>query len=249
MQLEAVIFDFGDTLLLTDRWDYDKCLKNLQNSLQKNGVTLQIPYDQFKRIYFEVRDQMYHQSEKALEEVDFRVRISETLERFNEFYSCRSRIIKLAAEAFVDAFIEDLHMENFLPPLLSKLEEIYKLALVSNFAYAPGLRRILQCFSLKRFFDVVVISGEFGLRKPHPKIFEEVLKKLDVAAAKSVFVGDSLKADIYGASRVGLRTILVENVGFRKNPYATAGELDPYPVEPEIRIPNLSKLFDALAFL
>lgn len=249
MTLEAVIFDFGDTLVLTDRWDYDKCLVTLLHSLQKNGVVTQIPYDQFKHTYFEVRDQMYCQSEETLEEVDFRVRISETLKRFKEFYNYKSQIVKQAGEAFIDAFIEDLRMEKFLPPLLSRLQPVYKLAVVSNFAYAPGLRRILQYFNLTRFFDIIVISGEFGFRKPHPKIFEEALKGLDVTAARSAFVGDSLKADIFGAMRVGLKTVLVENVGLRKNPYATAGELDPYPVDPEIRIPDLGELLDALEIL
>ncbi len=95
---------------------------------------------------------------------------------------------------------------------------------------------------MTRFFDVVVVSGEFGLRKPHPKIFEEAIKTLGVEASEAVFVGDSLKADIYGAKRLGFKTILVENVGLRKNPYAIAGELDPFPVKPDMKIPNLKVL-------
>lgn len=249
MQLEAVILDFGDTLVLTDKWDYDKCLMKLLASLQMNGALVQINYDQFKHTYFEVRDQMYQQTEKNLEEVDFRVRISETVKKFNPYKKCRNEVIEHAAEVFIDAFLEDLRVETFLSSLLTKLKSLYKLAIVSNFAYAPGLHRILQHFNLEQFFDTIIISGEFGLRKPHPRIFEEALRKLNVAAKKSVFIGDSLKADIYGAKRVGIKTILVQNLGLRKNPYAVAGELDPYPVKPEFRIPDLSALPNTLTVL
>ena len=249
MQLEAVIFDFGDTLVLTDKWDYDKCLKRLLASLQKYEVLVRINYEQFKHTYFEVRDQMYQQTEKNLEEVDFRIRISETVKKFNSHKRYQTEVIEYAAEAFIEAFLEDLRVEPFLSSLLTKLKSLYKLAIVSNFAYPPGLHRILQHFNLKQFFDTIVISGEFGFRKPHPKIFEEALRKLNVAAKKSVFVGDSLKADIYGAKRAGIKTILVQNLGLRKNPYAVAGELDPFPVKPEYQIPDLSVLPKTLTAL
>jgi putative hydrolase of the HAD superfamily len=242
MHLEALMLDFGDTLVLTDKWDYDKCLARLLASLHANNLIPKTNYNQFKHVYFEVRDQMYQQTEENFEEVDFRVRISETLKKLNPIQNYKSKAIVDAAEAFIDAFLEDLRVEAFLQPLLEKLKSLYKLAIVSNFAYAPGLHRILNHFNLKQFFDTIIISGEFGFRKPNPKIFEEAVRKLNVKSENSVFIGDSLKADIYGAHKVGIKTILVENHGLRKNPYAVAGELDPYPAEPEFRIQNLSEL-------
>lgn len=242
VQFKAVIFDFGDTLILTDRWDYDKCLTKLLKSLQHDNVTVSIPFEEFRRIYFEVRSRMYIESEKTLKEVDFRLRISKTLRKINYNISHENPIVTRAAEAFVDAFIEDVRMEEYTPSLLIELKKKYRLGLVSNFAYAPGLWKILQRFSLTRFFETVVISGELGLRKPHPKIFEEVLRKLNVKAVEAVFVGDSLKADINGAKKMGFKTVLVENVGLRKNPYAIPGELDPFPVKPDVTISNLREL-------
>lgn len=242
MQFKAVIFDLGDTLILTDRWDYDKCLTKLLTSLQHDNIAVSTSFEEFRRVYFEVRHQMYHESEQSLREVDFRLRIAETLKRLNYNLSHENPIVTRAVEAFIDVFIKDVRMEDYVSTLLTDLKEKYKLGLVSNFAYSPGLRKILQRFNLAKFFDAIVISGELGLRKPHPKIFEKALKTLDVEAAKAVFVGDSLKADIHGAKQVGLKTVLVENVGLRKNPYAIAGELDPFPVKPEIAIPNLKDL-------
>jgi putative hydrolase of the HAD superfamily len=185
---------------------------------------------------------MYLQHEQSLKEIDFPLRIAYTLEKLNHHISPQSPIITRAIEAFFKAFFEDIRMESYVPQLLSELKKKYKLGLVSNFAYAPGFWTILERFSLTKFFDAVVVSGELGLRKPHPKIFKEALKTLDVKAEEAVFVGDSLKADINGAKKMGLKTILVENVGLRKNPYAVAGELDPFPVRPDLAIPNLKEL-------
>lgn len=192
---------------------------------------------------------MYLGSEQSLEEVDFRLRIAETLKRFNYNFNYENLIVTRAVEAFIDAFTEDVRMEDYVPPLLTELKKKYKLGLAFNFAYAPGLWKILQRFNLPRFFDAVVVSGELGLRKPHPKIFEEALKKLDIEAVQAVFVGDSLKADIYGAKRIGFRTVLVENAGLRKNPYAIPGELDSFPVKPDMKIPDLRDLYNILEVL
>ena len=242
MQFKAVIFDLGDTLILTDRWDYDKCLARLVKSLQNDNVKLSASFEQFRRVYFEVRHQMYIRSEQSLKEVDFRLRIAETLKKFNHNFTHESPTVTRAVEAFLEAFIEDVRMEAHIRPLLTQLKKKSKLGLVSNFAYAPGLWKILERFDLTRFFDAVVISGELGLRKPHPKIFKEALELLEVEASEAVFVGDSLKADINGAKNMGLKTILVENIGLRKNPYATANELDPLPIKPDIAMPNLKDL-------
>lgn len=249
MQFKAILFDLGDTLILTDRWDYDKCLTRLLKSLQSGNVAVSIPFDEFRRAYFEVRNQMYVECEHSLEEVDFQLRIAETLRKLNYKISLESPTLTRAVEAFFEAFLEDVRMEDYVPQLLTKLKLKYKLGLVSNFAYAKGLRKMLKDFNLIRFFDAVVISGELGLRKPHRKIFEEALKALDVDAEDAVFVGDSLKADINGAKKMGLKTVLVENLEIRKNPYAVAGELDPFPVEPDIAIPSLKDLTEILEML
>jgi len=249
MQLKAVIFDLGDTLILTDKWNYDKCLKKLLKSLLHDDVISSTSFEEFKHFYFEVRRQMYLESEQSLREVDFRLRVIETVKKFNHNFNQENSIITRAVEAFLDAFIEDVRMEDYVPLLLTELKEKYKLGLVSNFAYAPGLWKMLHRFNLARFFDAIVISGELGVRKPHPLIFEEALRTLGIEAVNAVFVGDSLKADIHGAKKVGLKTILLENVGLRKNPYAIPGELDPFPVEPEVKIPNLRSLRKILEVL
>jgi putative hydrolase of the HAD superfamily len=52
-------------------------------------------------------------------------------------------------------------------------------------------------------FDVVVISGEVGMRKPEPEIFRLTADKLGLACEQCVFV-DDLMPNIRGAMAVGM---------------------------------------------
>jgi HAD superfamily hydrolase (TIGR01509 family) len=51
-------------------------------------------------------------------------------------------------------------------------------------------------------FDAVVISGEVGMRKPEPRIFEHVLRLIDLPATECVFV-DDLPHNVTAAVELG----------------------------------------------
>jgi putative hydrolase of the HAD superfamily len=56
-------------------------------------------------------------------------------------------------------------------------------------------------------FDVVVISGEVGMRKPEPQIFELTCFRLGVPASACVFV-DDLAANVEAATELGMTGVL-----------------------------------------
>jgi len=68
-------------------------------------------------------------------------------------------------------------------------------------------------------FDVVVISGEVGMRKPEPRIFEYALSRLDVSASQCVFVDDT-PGNVRAAAALGL--VGVHHTGYEE----TAAELE-----------------------
>jgi epoxide hydrolase-like predicted phosphatase len=57
--------------------------------------------------------------------------------------------------------------------------------------------------SWDQMFDVVVISGEVGMRKPEPRIYHLVADKLGIPPQQCVFV-DDLEQNIQGAEEVGM---------------------------------------------
>jgi epoxide hydrolase-like predicted phosphatase len=66
-------------------------------------------------------------------------------------------------------------------------------------AYEPAL--------MEELFDGVVISGDVGLHKPQPEIFELGAERIGVPAGECVFV-DDLKENIAGAEAVGMTGVL-----------------------------------------
>lgn len=217
MTIKAILFDFADTLVHTEGFDYDTCLGMMHQSLSGNGIS--VPFESFKQAYFESRDRFYEETEKTLEEQDFAQRITGALKPFGIVVPINDKRLMEAGEAYVDCFVKALTIESYLLSLLKKLHKKYKLAVVSNMSFAEAGPVSLKKFGIAKYFDVVIISGTLGWRKPSPRVFQLALEALDVKAEDAVFVGDSLKADIEGAKRLGIRTVLVEEK--RKKPPST----------------------------
>ena len=60
---------------------------------------------------------------------------------------------------------------------------------------------------LENIAPFVIVSGEFGHRKPEPAIFYEALRRLgEIPAENTLFVGDNPDTDIKGAQGVGMLT-------------------------------------------
>jgi putative hydrolase of the HAD superfamily len=111
-------------------------------------------------------------------------------------------------------------------PLLETLRARgLKLGLVSN-AFDPGwlLHRDLEQMGLAERLDFSVFSSEVGMRKPHPAIFERALEALGAEPERALFVGDRLYEDVRGAAEVGMTT--VQALWFRADEHPDGAEPD-----------------------
>ena len=97
--------------------------------------------------------------------------------------------------------------------MLSTLRKVYRLGLLTNFTHGPAAREIIDTLGLNPFFDVVLISGELGYRKPHPFVFRQLIKYLGVEKDQILYVGDDPEPDITGAQKAGLQPVLTTYEG------------------------------------
>lgn len=210
MQVDAVLFDLFNTLVLLKSGEvfYTPCLKKLHGFLVENGVN--ISFEDFRRVYFEVRDRVYVETEKSLEEPHFNVRVSRVLQQFGFDFDVSSPIVVGGTGVFADEFMRYVRLDDEALDVLRILREKYKLGLVSNFAIHECVWRLLDKFGLNEFFDVILVSGEINKRKPSPEIFRRALNALGVDAAKAVFVGDMPGLDVKGAKDTGIKAVLIE---------------------------------------
>jgi putative hydrolase of the HAD superfamily len=78
-------------------------------------------------------------------------------------------------------------------------------------------------FELQGLIAATVSSSEHGFMKPHPSIFSAALQLVNVEPSAAVMVGDSMRQDVEGALRAGMRAVLLHR-GDR--PPERASELD-----------------------
>lgn len=64
-------------------------------------------------------------------------------------------------------------------------------------------------FALDGLIAAAVSSSEHGMMKPHPSIFRAALDRMRVAPAEALMVGDSIRHDVEGALRAGMRAALL----------------------------------------
>jgi epoxide hydrolase-like predicted phosphatase len=118
--------------------------------------------------------------------------------------------------------------DGLLQRMFSRFENAHDMSGLVRRARRAGIRTALLSNSWgndyprdgwDEMFDVVVISGEVGLRKPEPAIFEMTLDRLGLPAPQCAFV-DDLPHNVEAAAALGL-------VGVRHTAYeTTAAELE-----------------------
>lgn len=129
-----------------------------------------------------------------------------------------------------------MHLYPDARPTLERLQERgVPLALLTN-GDARMQRDKLERFDLARFFDVIVIEGEFGAGKPDPAVYRHALDALGAVPARTWMIGDNLEWDIAGAQRMGLRAAWIDRAG--------RGLPVPSPARPDRVLRGLHELVD-----
>ena len=61
-------------------------------------------------------------------------------------------------------------------------------------------------------FEMVLVSSEYGMRKPDPLLFRAALGKAALQPEDVWFCGDQIEADVYGAQNVGIFPVWYDNL-------------------------------------
>jgi putative hydrolase of the HAD superfamily len=132
--------------------------------------------------------------------------------------------------------------------MLRALRGLYRLGLLTNFTHAPAAREIIDRVGLTPFFDVLLISGELGYRKPHPLVFRRLIEHLGVEKNQILYVGDDPEPDITGAQRAGLQPVWTTYIRDQNLPFAL-GIMSRDAEEPDLKVPRISTWKDLLSLL
>jgi putative hydrolase of the HAD superfamily len=210
LPIKAVLFDMFDTIMMIRKNHdfYSPALMRMYSFLNKKGID--VSFDTFEKAYVKTRDELYAKVDADLGEPHFNVRVSETLKSLEYNYDVSSSLVTEATSEFCEEFMTFVYLDQDAKTVLQALHRKYKIGIVSNFAIPECIDKLLKTHGLDELLSVVVVSAVVNKRKPSQEIFENALKALDVSAEETVFVGDTLDADVEGAKGVGMRAVYIE---------------------------------------
>lgn len=258
MTIKAILFDFDDTLVIEEASAEEAFLAACELAREKYGVD---PVELHKTLRPTAREIW-----QSAPTIDYcrAVGISSWEGLWAQFFGDDPRLkplqgwapeyrLKAWSAALAEFDVEDSQLANELadtfikerrtrhiafPETLSVLEKLrgnYPLGLITNGAPDIQLAKI-DGSGIRHYFDSITISGEVGIGKPDPKIFDTALQALGSSVEDTLMVGNSLGRDVAGAQKFGMRAVWVNRTGATR-------KID---VEPYAEITSLEELQDIL---
>jgi len=108
---------------------------------------------------------------------------------------------------------ENAHLVQVFPGVTDLLDRLLQAGV--KIAVWTGRDRescewLLQEHRLERYFATVVCGDDFPTHKPDPEGLREILRRLDVAPAETLMVGDA-DVDVIGGVAGGVETLLIRH--------------------------------------
>jgi len=133
--------------------------------------------------------------------------------------------LRYLAQSSIDAWQHYVSLDPETLPTLHTLHSHKKLALISNFEHPRHVHTLLTQLNLTNFFDAIVVSGDVGVEKPDPRIFDPALAQTQLQSHHALYIGDT-PDDIRGARAAGLTPILIRRGDADQSPVASDYKTD-----------------------
>jgi putative hydrolase of the HAD superfamily len=85
----------------------------------------------------------------------------------------------------------------------------YRLGIISNLISTQEIPDWLEADGFNPYFKSVVLSSVLGRRKPDPEVYWEAARRIGIAPAKCVYVGDNPARDVVGTRNAGFGMIIL----------------------------------------
>lgn len=194
--IKVVLLDVDNTLM-----DFHECARQAMHiTAAEQGIVF--PENIFE-VFTEINNGLWLEIEQGTLTVDELHRI-----RWDRIFDAIG--IERDGVAFEQGFLKNLAKGDATvegaKELLEYLAPKYTLCIASNAPYKQQTSRLSNA-GLLDYFKKLFISETIGFSKPKKEFFDACMKELPgVEKQEIVMIGDSLSADIAGASAYGLRT-------------------------------------------
>lgn len=241
MNIKGIIFDVNGTLSDIDTNEsHDDVYRVIGNLLTYQGISLNP--DVVKDMYFRIMKEQRAASGERYPEFNVTAIFREIVERGSSPFTGRlareklEQLPRLLAEAHRAASRFRLQLYPGVDETIRRLHPHYRLAVVSD-AQAIYAKAELNAVGLSGCFDPIIVSGDFGFRKPDRRLFEAALDRMEMDASEVVFVGNDMYRDIHGAQKAGMKAVFVKS---------NQGVQEKSGVKPDYTVCQFPELLDAI---
>jgi putative hydrolase of the HAD superfamily len=208
--IKAIVFDLGYTLIFFDgdaREINRASYLVLADQLIAAGCSLDRA--RFAKRFNELMDLYFAQRDIDMLELPIHGIINQALGEFGEEMATEEQITEAMHQMYL---YTETHwkLEEDARSMLGDLQlSGYRMGLITNASSVWDVNNLIDQNDLRKFFSVILISGEEGIRKPDRRIFEKAAQKMEIDPSEMVMVGDTLNADIFGARQVGMKAVWI----------------------------------------
>ena len=212
MDVRALLFDVNGTLIdiETDEW-MDQCYRAIAHYLTYQGINLH--RGEVRDLYFQIMKEQFAASSEKYPEFDVVGVWREALRRCGTDYT-RSLPPETLRQMplFLAQMQRGISRKKLVAfpqtqEILAQLKMRLRLGVVSDAQSVYGSPE-LRAVGLSGYFETVIISGDFGFRKPDLRLFQAGLTALQVRPEQAIFIGNDRYRDVLGARQAGMKTIL-----------------------------------------
>lgn len=206
MSIKGILFDLYGTLIDIETDEaMEEIYRGVAHFLTYQGVHLH--RSELKDLYYRILKEQKEQSPEKYPEINVEA-IWEILIKDEGVYAFSEykRLPRILAQIYRGISRKRLQLYPSVKEVLDELKANYRLALISDAQPCYALPEI-RAVSLDGYFDPVIISADYGYRKPDERLFQTALSRMSLSASEVICVGNDMYRDIYGASKLGIKTI------------------------------------------
>ncbi len=112
------------------------------------------------------------------------------------------------SERYAEARDQNLRLFPDAVAVLEGLRGNYLLGLITN-GPADVQRQEIETLGIEEFFNFILIEGEMGQGKPHPRVLQKAEKLSGCKPHQILFVGNSYRHDVRPAIEAGWRSVWI----------------------------------------
>lgn len=158
---------------------------------------------ELKELYFAELNQQFARSRERYPEVD----VNQAFERVLRGHGRTSDryLALITTQLYRSLTMEHFSLFEDTFRTLTEFRKRYRLGIVTD-AQRVFCKPELRALRIEEFFDTIVISSDYGFRKPDPRLFHIALAAMNAQGSEAAYIGNKYETDLLGAEAAKLAT-------------------------------------------